>query len=277
MIQHLMPVKGLKDKIVLITGASSGIGYALAGEMARSGAKIVLTARRLDRLNRLKTELKSVSENLVISQCDVTRPEDLELAVNLAHNEFGQFDIAIANAAIPMHGRFDNLTVDNYRKEFETNVFGLLQTCYAALDDLKKTRGTLVLIGSVSSYISSPAASAYAMSKYAVRAFAEAVRSELARYSIKVVLISPGFVNSEIRLTDNEGKFHPEYKDWVPSFLVMPAEKAARQIARAIVKGKREKFITWHGFFSYWIRQHMPFFYFTVFELVNNRFRPEGR
>jgi len=272
-----MPVKGLQDKIVLITGASSGIGYALAGEMARSGAKIVLAARRLDRLNRLKTELKPVAENLAISQCDVTRSDDLGRALDLAHNAFGEIDIVIANAAIPMHGRFENLKTENYRKEFETNVFGVLQTCYAALDDLKKTRGTLVLMGSVSSYISSPASSAYAMSKYAVRAFAEAVRSELAGYGIKVVLISPGFVASEIRLTDNQGKFHPEYKDWVPSFLVMPAEKAARQIARAIVKGKHEKFITWHGFFSYWIRQHLPWFYFSVFELVNNRFRPDAR
>ncbi len=271
-----MTIRKFQGKTVLITGASSGIGYALAREMANNGARLVLAARREDRLTGLKESLGPLSENLAISKCDVTIKADLERAVDLAHKNFGDIDIVIANAAIPMHGKFEQLALENYRTEFETNVFGVIQTCYAALADLKKTGGTLVLMGSISGYISSPSSSAYAMSKFAVRAFAEAVRSELADHGIKVVLISPGFIASEIRMTDNLGAFHPEYKDWVPSYLVMPAEKAARQIAKAIAKGKREKFITWHGFGTYWVRQHLPWLYFLLVDGVNRRFRPNA-
>ena len=265
----------LRDKVILITGASSGIGYALAKELSHLGARLVLAARRTDRLSALKHSLGQLSHNVTISKCDVTSTQDLEQTVEEAHQNFGKIDIVIANAAIPMQGEFEQLTLENYRTIFETNIFGVLGTCYAALEDLKQTGGTLVLIGSISSYMSSPGSSAYAMSKFAVRAFAEAARSELARYGIKVVLISPGFIKSEHRLIDNRGVFHPEYKDWAPSFLVMPAKKAARQIARAITRGGREKFITWHGYMSYWVRQYLPWLYFLLVDFFSSRFRPD--
>ncbi len=270
-----MKRSALKDKTILITGASSGIGHALATELAYQGARLVLAARRADRLSELKNSLGLLSQNVIVSKCDVTNARDLEQAVEQAHLNFGRLDIVIANAAIPMQGEFEQLTLDNYRTLFETNVFGVLGTCYAALDDLKQTGGTLVLIGSISAYMSTPGSSAYAMSKYAIRAFAEAARSELARYGIKVVLISPGFITSEHRLIDNKGVFHPEYEDWAPSYLVMPAEKAARQIVRAIARGKRVKFITWHGYLSYWARQYLPWLYFLVVGNLSHRFRPQ--
>jgi len=197
-------------------------------------------------------------------------------AVNLAHRHFGDIDIVVANAAIPMDGKFESLSMENYRTEFETNVFGVLQTSYAALDDLKRTRGILVLIGSTTAYVSTPGSSAYSMSKFAVRAFAEAVKIELAVHGIKVVLITPGWVASEMRLTDNQGRYHPDKDDWAPPFLVMPAEKAARQIAKAIARGSREKFITWHGYFGYWIRQYLPWLYFFVVGTLTRRFRSRG-
>ena len=268
-----MNFKKLTNRTVLITGASSGIGQALARELARRGANLVLAARRGNRLIHLKKTIGTVSEKVAITICDVTKKEDLESAIALAHQNFGPVEIVIANAAIPMVGTFNFLTMENYRTVFETNVFSMLQTCYTALEDLKQTKGTLVLIGSISAYMASPGASAYAMSKYAVRAFAEAIRSELAVFGIKVVLISPGFVESELRMIDNYGTYHPESKDWVPSFLVMRADKAARQIVSAIVKGKREKFITWHGYGAYWVRQYWPWLYFLLADRLNQKFR----
>ena len=122
--------------------------------------------------------------------------------------------------------------------------------------------------------MSSPGSSAYAMSKYALRAFAEAVHGELKAHNIKEVLLSLGFIQSELRMIDNNGNLHPDRKDWVPSFLVMPAEKAAVKMVKAIIKGKREIFITFHGYLTYWFRQYLPWLYFAVINQLNRKFRP---
>lgn len=256
-----------QDKVILITGASSGIGRALALEFSRQGASVVLTARRKSLLYELAEEIKNLGGTAFAVPCDITEEKDLPQAVREANKKLGSIDIAVANAAIPMHGNFDKLSLSHYRHIIETNVFGLLGTAYACLDDLKKKQGTLVLMGSSSSYIAFPGSSAYAMSKFAVRAFAEAVHNELAEHGIHVVLISPGFIESEIRMIDNKGIYHPDRKDWVPSWLVMPAEKAARKMVRAIYRQKREKFITVNGYLGYWIRQYAPWLYFSTLNL----------
>src|SRR5204863_4768382 len=132
---------------------------------------------------------------------------------------------------------------------------GLLRTIKAGLPALKKTRGTLVITGSVSSHISSPEASPYSMSKFAVRALAEALYVELAPAGISVVLISPGFVASQIRQVDNQGKFRSEQKDPIPKWLQMSSQQAARAIAKAIRRKKREAVITFHGKVMVWIHR----------------------
>jgi short-subunit dehydrogenase len=175
----------------------------------------------------------------------------------------------IANAAIPMHGNFDQLTTKDYKRTFETNVFGVINTAYAGLNDLKETKGRLVIMGSGMSYMATPGTSAYSMGKYAIRALAETAHSELRGLGIKVLLINPGFVNSEIRLVDNNGIYDPNRKDWVPSFLVMSADKAAIKIAKAIYRGRREKFIGFSGYIGYWFRQYTPWLYFALLNTGN--------
>jgi len=268
-----MTKKRFENKITLITGASSGIGHALSLEMARRGSKVVLAARRKDRLQELTDIINTTGATAIAIACDVTQPEDLSRAVDTAHATFGPIDVAVANAAIPMGGNFETLTLEDYRREMETNVFGVLRTASACLEDLKKTKGVLVIIGSVSGYVSSPGSSAYAMSKFAVRAFAEAVRSELAVHGIAVVLISPGFVQSEIRMIDNQGNFHPEQSDWVSSWMVMSPGRAARKIANAIAKRRRERIITLNGYLGYWFRQYTPFLYFALVDVANRWIR----
>ena len=263
----------MTNKNVLITGASSGIGAALARNFSISGNRVIMAARREDRLKGLKDELTQAGAKVLAIRTDISNTEDLTRLREQAHQEFGLLDIVIANAAIPISGKFEALSITDYRREFEINVFGLLQTCYTFLNDLKKTKGTLVLIGSTASYMSSPGSSAYAMSKFAVRAFAEALRPELAADGVKVVLINPGFIQSDLRHIDNRGIFHPESKDWAPAWLVMSAQKAAVQIIKAISRGKREKFITWHAYFGYFIRQYTPGLYFTVVQSMSKRYR----
>jgi short-subunit dehydrogenase len=237
-----------RSKSILITGASSGIGEELALQLAAAGAHLTLTARRRELLDTLAQRISTDGhETPLVVSSDVTRDGDPENAVNEAIRAYGNLDIVIANAGFGIVGPFSRLTIDDYRRQFETNVFGLLRTLYAGLSEIQKSRGHLVLIGSVAGWGSTPGASAYAMSKFAVRALANAITPELALDGVTVTLISPGFVASDIRRTDNRGTLHSEARDPIPAWLVMPTPEAVRQILNAVARGKREAVITGHG------------------------------
>ena len=237
-----------RSKSILITGASSGIGEELALQLAAAGAHLTLTARRRELLDILARRISTAGhETPRVVPSDVTRDGDPENAVNEAIRSYGNLDIVIANAGFGIVGPFSRLTIDDYRRQFETNVFGLLRTLYAGLSEIQKSRGHLVLIGSVAGWGSTPGASAYAMSKFAVRALANAITPELALDGVTVTLISPGFVASDIRRTDNRGTLHSEARDPIPAWLVMPTPEAVRQILNAVARGKREAVITGHG------------------------------
>jgi len=236
------------SKSILITGASSGIGEELALQLAAAGAHLTLTARRRELLDALAQKISAAGhETPLVVSADVTRDGDLEHAVSESLRAFNKLDIVIANAGFGVVGPFSKLTLDDYRRQFETNVFGLLRTLYAALPEIQKSRGNLVLIGSVAGWGATPGASPYAMSKFAVRALANSITAELALEGVKLTLISPGFVASNIRRIDNRGTFHSDAKEPIPEWLVMPTQTAVRQILRAIAKGKREAIITGHG------------------------------
>ena len=244
--------------VALITGASSGIGAALARELGREGARLVLMARRRERLESLSAELAAAGAQAVVHVGDVTKRADLDAAVTLAVERYGRLDVAIANAGFGVVGPLAKLGVEDYRRQFETNVFAAIETSKACLPELLKSRGRLVLIGSVAGYISTPNASPYAMSKFAIRAFAEALRPELEPQGVAVTLISPGFVTSEIRQVDNRGGWHPKAKDALPTWLPMPAEHAARKIVSAIHRRRREAIITTHGKVLVWLSRFAP-------------------
>ena len=243
-----MPNPFFRSKSILITGASSGIGEELAVQLAAAGAHLTLTARRRELLDALAQRIAAAGyETPVVVPADVTRDGDLDDAVSQAVRAYGKLDIAVANAGFGIVGAFSRLTVDDYRRQFETNVFGVLRTLYAALPEVKKARGNLVIIGSVAGWAATPGSSPYGMSKFAVRALANAITPELAMDGVTVTLISPGFVDSNIRRIDNIGTLRPEAKDPVPGWLVMPTPTAVRQMLKAVARGKAEAVITGHG------------------------------
>ena len=247
--------------VVLITGASSGIGAALAREFSRRGFALALVARRLDRLTALRDELARPGAEVLVVKGDVTSEEEMVEAFRLTREQFGRIDIVIANAGFGVRGEFQRLTLDDYRRQFETNVFGVLRTIALGLEELKRSHGIVVIMGSVMGHLSLPRTSPYAMSKFALRALAETLRMELAPAGVSTVLISPGLVESEFHRVDNHGRFHPESVASFPSWLVLSTETAARQMVRAILQRRREVVITWHGKIAVFLKRHVPWLF----------------
>lgn len=263
-----------RDKVVLITGASSGIGESLALGCARLGAKLTLAARRTDLLEALAKKIAQDGAAMPLAiESDVTRDGDCERAVAETVRHFGKLDVAIANAGFGVVGEFRKLTIADYRRQLETNLFGALRTLYAALPEVEKTRGNLAIIGSVSGWGSTPLVSPYSMSKFALRALADAITPELASLGVKVTLISPGFVISNIRRVDNRGVFHPGAKDAVPAWIQVSTARAARETLSAIAHGRREKIISVHGKLLVALARFAPW----VLRAINHQAVKRGR
>jgi short-subunit dehydrogenase len=189
-----------QNKSIFITGASSGIGEELALQLAQLDARLTITARRRELLDQLAQKITASGKPApLVVPADVTNDTDLPHAVDEALRVHNRLDIVIANAGFGVVAHFNKLSLDDYRRQFETNVFGLLRTVYATLPAIEKSHGNVVLIGSVAGWAASPGASPYAMSKFAVRALANAITPELALSGVKVTLISPGFEHSPHR------------------------------------------------------------------------------
>ena len=233
-----------RGKVVLITGASAGIGRALAREAAAAGARVVLAARRAVRLTALADELGR--ERALAVPCDVTVDADLERAVAAAHT-FGPVDVLVANAGFGVGGDLEELTVADYQRQLDTNVLGVIRSVRAALADLRRTRGVVGVVGSANGYLALPGHSAYCTSKFAVRGLTESLRAELAGQGIHVTHLAPGFVATDFRRVDRDGEVQPDRPDPIPRWAQLPADRAARRMLRALARRRREAVITAHA------------------------------
>jgi short-subunit dehydrogenase len=237
-----------RGKVALITGASSGIGEELAEQLAQQGALVSLAARRAEVMTHLAGRIAAATgSSALVIECDVTRDGDVERAVAETVRERGRLDLVFANAGFGVAGLFTRLSLADYRRQFETNVFGVLRTLYAALPEVARVRGQLVITGSIAGWVATPGTSAYAMSKFALRALANSITPELDRLGVALTLLSPGFVESNIRRVDNRGTLHADTPEPMPAWLVMSRRKAVRQILRAVARRRREAIITGHG------------------------------
>ena len=265
-----------KNKVAVVTGASSGIGEAVARELAGRGAKVALLARRVEALKKIEKELKKAGYTTKAYRCDVHSQAELTRTMKRIKTDFKKIDIVMANAGFGVAADFQKLTIEDYRRQFETNVFGVLRTIYACLADLKTTQGQIVLLGSIAGHIGIPGGSAYSMSKFAIRALAESLLIELAPFGIGVTLISPGFVASQIHKVNNKGIYRPDAEEGIPSWLLMPTSRAAKQIVRAIQKRKPEEIITSHGKILFLAHQYFPATFRKVALLSGGRKRPKA-
>lgn len=250
-----MSLRTVKDKVVLVTGASSGIGEAIAREAVREGARVVLFARRRERVDALAAELGAAAQAF---GGDVTRDGDVARAVELATERFGGIDVLFANAGFGVAGTVRELTIADYQRQFDTNVLGVIRSLKEALPALEERRGMIGVVGSVNGYVSIPGWSAYCMSKHAVRALCAATRLELAPLGVSVTHLAPGFVESDFRRVDNLNAHHEHAHDPVPTWLRMPAAPAARAMLRAVFARRAEAVITVHGQLAVGFARHTP-------------------
>jgi short-subunit dehydrogenase len=248
----------LSDKVVLVTGASSGIGEALARHAAAQGAWVVLAARREDRVQRIASELENQGRRALGLRCDVTSDSDVQAVVERTAAEFGGIDVLLANAGFGVQGRIDELGVDDYRRQFETNVYGVIRSIQCALPALKHRRGAIGVVGSANGYLSVPGWSAYCMSKHAVQSLCACIRHELSPDGVSVTHLAPGFVESEFRKVDNQGRLQEDVKDVVPSWLTMRTEPAARAMLKAVIERREEAVITLHAKVVVGLERHAP-------------------
>jgi len=199
----------LDGKVVVITGASSGIGEATAEALAEEGATVVVAARREERLSELVERLNGDGGNALAVECDVTDEEQAHALIQRAKDEFGQVDILVNNAGVMQLSKIEKGLSDEWRTMFDVNVMGLLYTTDAAVQVMKEQgSGHLVNVSSVAGRKSGPLRGAYSGTKFAVNAISEALRQELIEDNIRVTVVEPGAVETELpdHITDEEAR-----------------------------------------------------------------------
>lgn len=250
--------KKFENQIVWITGGGSGLGKALALEFSSQGAHLAVSGRRKENLDQVVAQIESLGGKALAVLCDVVDDKSVEEAVAEVVKHFGRLDIAIANAGFGVTGPLEKLRVEDWKRQYDTNVFGLISTIRYSLPELKKTKGRMVLMGSVMGSLSLPRSGPYQSSKYAVRSIAQTLSMELHGTGVTCTHIQPGLVESEIGQVDNQGKFRENWEDRRPSRFMWKANKAARVMVRAIYKRKREFAFTGHGKLGRFLGMHFP-------------------
>ena len=225
----------LKDKVVLITGASSGIGYSTAKLLSKGGANIVAGARRTEKLDELKKEVENENGRITTTSLDVTRKEDCKSFAELALKEYGRIDVLVNNAGLMPLSFVKNLKLDEWDRMIDVNIKGVLHTTAAVLPSMLSNKsGHIVNISSVAGRIVFPAGSVYCATKFAITAFSEGLRQELSqRSNIRVTCIEPGVVATELTntITDESLK---SFVDSVKNMKALEAQDIANAILYAI-------------------------------------------
>ncbi|MBL0307109.1 MAG: SDR family NAD(P)-dependent oxidoreductase [Chitinophagaceae bacterium] len=246
------------EKVVWITGASSGIGKAMAFEWARLGYKVALSARRKELLEEIAVEIKNSGGEALVVLVDIMEEKSIENAVQSIITTWGRLDVAVANAGFGVFGSIDKLTAKDWNRQLQGNVTGLALTVKYAIPYLKQNQGRIGLVGSVGAYLPNPNVGAYGASKAAVHSIGLTLQVELMGTGVSCTTLHPGFVVSEIARIDNEGMWHPERPDPRPANLMWPTDKAAKVMAKAIIKRKRNYIFTTHGRVFVWLQHWIP-------------------
>ncbi|MEO2260039.1 SDR family oxidoreductase [Paenibacillus amylolyticus] len=225
-------MSNVKGKVVVITGASSGIGESTARLLAQHGAHVVIGARRMERLEALASSIRLEGGSVEYHSLDVTRLEEMQTIVDLAQTRYGRIDVILNNAGVMPLSSLDALKVDEWNRMIDVNIRGVLHGIAAGLPVMKKQGfGQFINIASIGAYAVSPTAAVYCATKYAVRAISEGLRQEVGG-DIRVTLVSPGVTESELADTISDEEARDLMKEY--RRISIPASAIAQSILFAI-------------------------------------------
>jgi len=226
-------VKNLKDKVIIVTGASSGIGLASARQFGSEGAKVVLAARSYDRLLELAPSV-APPERVLCVKCDVTQEADCRALVEATVARFGRIDVLVNNAGISMRAMFKDLDLKVIHALMDVNFWGTVNCTKFALPYLLETKGSVVGVISVAGFSALPARTGYSASKYAIRGFLDTIRMEHLKDGLNVLVFAPGYTSSNVRKAALTADGSAQGETPLEEGKLMSAEACAKHLSRAI-------------------------------------------
>jgi short-subunit dehydrogenase len=252
-------MKNIDAKVVLITGASSGIGKALAYEFAREGANVILAARQYALICEIAQDIQSKYPiKAVAIACDVSNEEYCKSLIEQSLQIFGRIDVLVNNAGISMRALFLEVDLNVLKKLMDVNFWGTVYCTKYALPALLKNKGSIIGIASIAAYKGLPARSGYSASKFAMLGFLDSLRVEYSRMGLHVLTVCPNFVQSNIRMNALDKNAQPQLESPIDEKKVMTAESTAKHVVSSYKKGKKQVILTNQGWLIVWLSRFFP-------------------
>lgn len=250
----------MNNKVVIITGASSGIGEACALSCAAKGAKVVIAARNMEKLNIVAEKIRSVGADVLAVQCDVSKKEDCRNLVDQTISKFNRIDVLINNAGISMRAIFNETDLEVIEQVMNINFWGAVYCTKFALPHLLSSKGSVVGVSSIAGYLGLPARTGYSASKYAMQGFLDALRTENLKTGLHVMVACPGFTSSNIRNTALSADGSAQGETPRDEAKMMSSEEVAEHIVKGIEKRKRTLVLTSEGKMAVFLGKLFPKF-----------------
>ncbi|MBO5878187.1 MAG: SDR family oxidoreductase [Alistipes sp.] len=261
----------LNNKTVIITGASSGIGAAMAREYAKMGARVVLGARQADKLEAICQEIEAAGGKAVWCACDVSKAEDCQQLIQTAVDNFGGIDVLICNAGISMRALFDDLDLSVLHRLMDVNFWGTVYCTKYALPYLQQSKGSLVGISSVAGIHGLPGRTGYSASKFAMTGFLETIRVENLKKGLHVMVACPGFTASNVRFAALTADGSQQGSTPREEGKMMSPEEVAHIVARDIARRKRLCLMEAEGRATHFVKKFAPAFVDKIFYWVMSK------
>ncbi len=250
--------KFYRDKVIIITGASSGIGKGLALEAGRMGAKVVIAARNEQKLLEVAKEIEKLGGKALAVKTDVTNRQDCLNLVDKALETFGKIDILINNAGISMRALFDEMKIEVFEQVMNINFMGTVYCTHAAIKEILKQKGTVVGVSSIAGVAPLPARTAYSASKFAMYGFLTTLRAENIHRGLHTLVVHPGFTASNIRKVALTADGSPQGETPRKEEKMMTPEQVAKRVYRAIYRKKLILVLSAEGKFTYLLHKISP-------------------
>lgn len=261
----------LKDKTVVITGASSGIGEAMAKVYSQMGARVVLGARSEEKLQQLAAEIESAGGRAAYCAADVTKAEDCKRLIDTAVEAFGGIDVLICNAGISMRAIFDDVDLDVLHRLMDVNFWGTVYCAKYALPYLQASRGSLVGISSVAGIHGLPGRTGYSASKFAMTGLLETIRVENLKKGLHVMVACPGFTASNVRFSALTADGSQQGATPREEGKMMTPEQVAHIVAKGIARRKRLCLMEIEGRATHFVKKFAPALVDKLFYMVMSR------